>query len=91
MRLEIHFIVLNSCILNLYLRSPAILRYSMRELQRANSRSQPTPRVGNLNGRRRDVEPTSIGSSQPTPRVGNLARRRRDVVPDSVGSGLGTQ
>ena len=62
----------------------------MRESQRTNSRSQPTPRVGNLNGRRRDVVPSSIGSSQPTPRVGNLVRRRRDVV-DSVGSGLGTQ
>ena len=62
----------------------------MRESQRTNSRSQPTPRVGNLNGRRGDVVPSSIGSSQPTPRMGNLVRRRRDVV-DSVGSGMGTQ
>ena len=62
----------------------------MRESQRSNSRGQPTSRVGNLNGRRRDVVPSSIGSSQPTPRVGNLVRRRPDVV-DSVGSGLGTQ
>ena len=63
----------------------------MRESQRANSRSQPTSRVGNLNGHRRDVVPSSIGSSQPTPRVGNLARRRCYVVSDSVGSRLGTQ
>ena len=63
----------------------------MREAQRTNSCSQPTPRVGNLNGRSCDVVPSSIGSSQPTPRVGNLERHRRDVVPDSVGSGLGTQ
>ena len=63
----------------------------MRESQRTNSRSQPTPRVGNLNGRRRDVVPSSIGSSQQTPRVGDLARRRQDVVADSVGSSLGTQ
>jgi len=63
----------------------------MREPQRANSHSQPNPRVGNLNGRRRAVVPSSIGSSQPTPRVGNLVRRRRDVVPATVGSGSGTQ
>ena len=62
----------------------------MRESQRTNSRSQPTPRVGNLNRRRRDVEPSSFGSSQPTPRVANLVRYRRDVV-DTVGSGLGRQ
>ena len=63
----------------------------MHESQRANSHSQPTPQVSNLNGRRRDVVPSSIGSSQPTPRVGNLALRRLDVIPDSVGSRLGTQ
>ena len=51
-----------------------------------NSSSQPAPRVGNLNGRRRDIIPDSMGSSQPTPRVGNLSRRRRDVIPDSMGS-----
>ena len=62
----------------------------MRESQGTNSRSQPTPRVGNLNGRRRDVVPSSLGSSQPTALVGNLVRRRRDVV-NSVGSGLGMQ
>jgi len=49
-----------------------------------NSSSQPAPRVGNLNGRRRDIIPDSMGSSQPTPRVGNLGRRRRDVIPDSM-------
>jgi len=51
-----------------------------------NSSSQPAPRVGNLNGRRRDIIPDSMGSSQPTPRVGNLSRGRRDVIPDSMGS-----
>ena len=51
-----------------------------------NSSSQPAPRVGNLNGRRRDIIPDSMGSSQPTLRVGNLSRRRRDVIPDSMGS-----
>jgi len=51
-----------------------------------NSSSQPAPRVGNLNGRRRDIRPDSMGSSQPTPRVGNLGRRRSDVIPDSRGS-----
>jgi len=51
--------------------------------------SQPTPRVGNLNGRRRNVVPDTMGSSQPAPRVGNLNMngRRRDVVPDPIGSG----
>ena len=63
----------------------------MHELQRDNSNSQPTPRVGNLNRPRRDVVLSSIGSSQPTPQVGNLARHRHEVVPDSVGSRLGTQ
>ena len=62
----------------------------MRESQRTNSRSQPTLRVGNLNGRRCEVVPSSIGSSQPTPRVGNLVRCIRGVV-DSMGFGLGTQ
>jgi len=51
-----------------------------------NSSSQPAPRVGNINGRRRDLIPDSMGSSQPTARVGNLRRRRRDVIPDSMGS-----
>ena len=51
-----------------------------------NSSSQPIPRVGNLNGRRREIIPDSMGSSQPTPRLGNLSRRRRDVIPDSMGS-----
>jgi hypothetical protein len=51
-----------------------------------NSSSQPTPRAGNLNGRRREIIPDSMGSSQPTPRLGNLSRRRRDVIPDSMGS-----
>jgi len=51
-----------------------------------NSSSQPAPRVGNLNGRRREIIPNSMGSSQPTPRVGDLSRRRRDVIPDSMGS-----
>jgi hypothetical protein len=51
-----------------------------------DSSSKPTPRVGNLNGRRREIIPNPIGSSQPTPRLGNLSRRRRDVIPDSVGS-----
>ena len=63
----------------------------MRKSQRANSRSQPTLRVGNMNGHRRDVVPSSIVPSYPTLRVGNLARRRRNVIPDSVGSGLGKQ
>ena len=48
--------------------------------------SQPTPRVGNLNGRRREVVPDTMGSSQPTPRVGNLSKRRRGAVPDTMGS-----
>ena len=52
----------------------------------SNSRSQPTTRVGNLNGRRREVGPDTMGSSQPTPRVGNLNGRRREVVPDTMGS-----
>jgi len=51
-----------------------------------NSSSHPAPRVGNINGRRRDIIPDSMGSSQPTPRVGNLSRRRPDVIPDSMGS-----
>jgi len=51
-----------------------------------NSRNQPAPRVGNLDGRKREIIPDSMGSSQPTPRVGNLSRRRRDVIPDSMGS-----
>ena len=51
-----------------------------------NSSSQPIPQVGNLNGRRREIIPDSMGSSQPTPRLGNLSRRRRDVIPDSMGS-----
>jgi len=51
-----------------------------------NSSSQPAPRVGNLNGRRRDIIPDSMGSSGPTAPVGNLSRRRRDVIPDSIGS-----
>jgi len=51
-----------------------------------NSGSQPAPRVGNLNGRRRDIIPDSMGSSQPSPQVGNLSRRRCDVIPDSMGS-----
>ena len=52
----------------------------------SNSRSQPTPRVGNLSRRRRDAVPDTMGSSQPAPRVGNLSRRRRDAVPDTMGS-----
>lgn len=56
----------------------------------SNSRSQPTPRVGNLNGRRRDVVPDTMGSSQPTSGVGRQNRRRRDIVPDTVGSGQPT-
>ena len=52
----------------------------------SNSRSQPTTRVGNLNGRRREVGPDTMGSSQPTPRVGNLSKRRRGAVPDTMGS-----
>jgi len=51
-----------------------------------NSSSQPAPPVGNLNRRRRDIIPDSMGSSQPTRRVGNLSRRRRDVIPDPMGS-----
>jgi len=51
-----------------------------------NSSSQPVPRVGNLNGRRRGIIPDSMGSSQPTPGVGNLSRRRGDVIPNSMGS-----
>jgi len=51
-----------------------------------NSSSQPAPRGGNLNGRRRDIIPDSMGSSQPTPPVGNLSRRRREVIPDAMGS-----
>jgi len=47
---------------------------------------QPAPRLGNRNGRRRDIIPDSMGSSQPTPRVGNLSRRWLDVIPDSMGS-----
>jgi len=51
-----------------------------------NSSCQPAPRVGNLNRRRPDIIPDSMGSSQPTPRVGNLSGRRRDIIPDSMGS-----
>jgi len=51
-----------------------------------NSSSQPAPRVGNLNGRRREIIPDSVGSSQTTPRVGNLSRSRRDVKPNSIAS-----
>jgi len=43
--------------------------------------SQPTPRVGNLSRRRRDVIPDFMGSNQPTSRGGNMKRRRGDVVP----------
>jgi len=50
-----------------------------------NSSSQPAVRVGNLNGRTRDIIPDSMGSSQPSPPVGNLSRRRRDVITDSMG------
>jgi hypothetical protein len=56
----------------------------------SNSRSQPTPRVGNLNGRRRDVVPDTMGTSQPTSGVGRQNRRRRDIVPDTMGSGQPT-
>ena len=48
--------------------------------------SEPTPRVGNLNGRTRDVVPDTMASSQPTPRVGNLNGRRRNVVMDTMAS-----
>jgi len=48
--------------------------------------SQPTPRVGNLNGRRRDVIPDTMASRQPTPGVGNLNGRRRNVIPDTMAS-----
>jgi len=51
-----------------------------------NSSRPPAPRVGNLNGRRRDIIPDCMGSSEPTPRVGNLSRRRRDLMPDFMGS-----
>jgi len=51
-----------------------------------NSSSQPAPRVGNLNRRRRNIIPDSMGLSQPTPRVGNLSRRRRYLIPDCMGS-----
>jgi len=51
-----------------------------------NSTNQPAPWVANLNGRRGNIIPDSMGSIQPTPRVGNLSRRRRDVIPDSMGS-----
>jgi len=55
--------------------------------------SQPTPRVGNLNRRRRNVVPDTMASSEPAPRVGNLNMngRRRDVVPNPIGSGSGMQ
>jgi len=43
--------------------------------------SQPTPQVGNLSRRRRDVIPDSMRSNQPTSRGGNISGRRRDVVP----------
>ncbi len=52
----------------------------------SNSRSQPTPRVGNMSGRRRDVIPDITGSSQPTSRVGNLSKRRHNAVLDTMGS-----
>ena len=57
----------------------------------SNSQSQPTPRVGNQSGRRRDVIPDITGSREPAPRVGNLNGRRRDVVRANMGSGSGTQ
>ena len=48
--------------------------------------SQPTPRVGNLNGRRRNVVLDTMTFSQPTPRVGNLNGLGRNVVPDTMAS-----
>jgi len=51
-----------------------------------NSSSQPAPRVGKLDRRRRTFIPDSRGSSQPTPRVGNLSQPRRNVISDSMGS-----
>jgi len=53
---------------------------------RPNSSSQPAPRVGNLNGRRRDIIPDYMWSSLPSQQVGNMRRQRRDVIPDSMGS-----
>jgi len=55
--------------------------------------SQPTPRVGNLNGHRGDVVPDTMASSQPAPQVGhmNMNGRRGDVVPNPIGSGSGMQ
>jgi len=46
-----------------------------------NSRSQPAPWVGNLNGLRGDIIPDSMGLSQPTSRGGNINGCRRDVIP----------
>jgi len=55
--------------------------------------SQPTPRVGNLNGLRCNVVPDTMASSRPAPRVGNLNMdgRRCDVVPNPIGSRSGIQ
>lgn len=80
--------VLNSCILNLFLSLPAIWHYTRRESQRAISTSLWSPQVGNLNGRRHEVVPSSIGSSQPIPVVRNLVQPRYDLIPDSEKSGL---
>jgi len=54
---------------------------------------RPTPRVGNLNGRRRDVIPDPMASSRPALRVGilNMNWRSRHIVPDPIGSGAGMQ
>jgi len=43
--------------------------------------SQPTPRVGNLSRRSRDVIPDSMGSNQPTSKMGNMNVHRGDLVP----------
>jgi len=55
--------------------------------------SQPTPGVGNLNVRRRNVVPDTMASGQPAPRVDylNMNQHTRDVVPDPIGSGSGMQ
>jgi len=55
--------------------------------------SQPTPRVGDLNGRRRNIILDTMASSQPVPRVGhsNMNRGRRNVGPDPIGSGSGME
>jgi len=55
--------------------------------------SQATPRVGNLNGRSRNVVSDTMASSQPSPQVGTMSviECRRDFVPNAIGSRSGMQ